>query len=553
MKRSTSPRSLRAAWPAAAGLLLAGCPNAGLAPPLPGDGAFTPAPAAPAASALAASAAPGAAASAPAGAGVPASPGPAAPSAAPAAGPLPGGGARVILQGMVYNEQGAAVEGASVALRSLDAARPFSATVTTRAGSWVANGVPEGVQIEAVVSKAGWTRRTRVVALQAGSATRNVLNFGAAPGASGPDDTAGAAYFVSDYPELASAVPDAASVRAERLSYTLRFSEALDADSRQRVDEAFALDAPPAAAGLMPEGLSALERASRVVLKKGATFRNGRARLAFSWNEAGDALTVTLDAPLRRLEDDRLAYRFQLVRPEGAGLIEDASGNVLGLTAPAVGEAYFGVRKSSLVVAATDTTAALRWQATHQRTASFEVEKDEAAPVLQAVAVTSRTRADHGNGEFYQVELTFSEPMRVYPDEKGYAASLVALDNYVFAMSEKTLDGVDLAKGTPGAFDAATQTAAAFDATFARPQAAFQLVPDADPATPAATDVFVEPSDDSPNAVNVFVPKAALPPGLKHIKVLVRKAVVDPAGNGVSEANAKPATNTADNVVLGTF
>jgi hypothetical protein len=29
--------------------------------------------------------------------------------------------------------------------------------------------------------------------------------------------------------------------------------------------------------------------------------------------------------------------------------------------------------------------------------------------------------------------------------------------------------------------------------------------------------------------------------------------VPDPAGNAVSEANAKTATNTADNVVLGTF
>jgi hypothetical protein len=454
---------------------------------------------------------------------------------------------------MVYDEKGAGVEGASVALRSLDAASSYSATVTTRGGSWVANGVPEGVQIEAVVSRPGWTRRTRVVALQAGAATRNVLNFGASANASAADDTAGAAYFVSDYPELASAAPDAATTRAEKLAYKLRFSEALDADSRQRVEDAFALDAPPVAAELMPDGLSALERASRVVFKKGSTFRDGRVRLAFAWNAAGDELGVTLDAPLRRLEDDRLAYRFQLVRSEGADLIEDASGNVLGLTAPAVGEAYFGVRKASLVVATTDITATLRWQATHQRTASFEVEKDEAGPVLKAVAVSTRTRSDHGNAEFYQIELMFSEPMRVFPDEKGYAASLLDLGNYVFAMSDKTLDGVDLSNGTPGTFDAATQTATDFDTAFARAQAAFQFAPDASPGTDAATDVFVEPSDDSPAAVNVFVPKAALPSGLKHVKVLVRKAVIDPAGNAVSEANAKAATNTADNAALGTF
>jgi hypothetical protein len=454
---------------------------------------------------------------------------------------------------MVYDEKGAAVEGVTVTLRSLDAASPYTATVTTRAGSWVANGVPEGVQIEATASRSGWTRRTRVVALQAGAATRNVLNFGATPGGPTADDPSGPAHFLSDYPEVVSAVPDASTVRGEKLAYKLRLSEPLEAEARRLVEEAFALDTAPVASDLMPDGLTALERASRVVIKKGVTFRDGRVRVAFAWNTAGDELAVTFDAPLRRLDDDRLAYRFQLVRPEGAELIEDASGNVLGLTAPAVGEAYFGVRKSSLVVAATDTTPALRWQATHQRTASFELEKDGAVPVLQAVAVSTRTRTDHGNAEFRQLELTFSEPMRVFPDEKGYAATLVDLGNYVFAMSDKALDGVDLSKGTPGTFNAATQTAAEFEAAFGRTQAAFRFAPDDAPGTRAATDVFVEPSDESPNVVNVFVPVAALPTDLKHVKVLVKKAVVDPAGNAVSEANAKSATATADNVALGTF
>ncbi|MEB3220810.1 MAG: hypothetical protein VKS61_01910 [Candidatus Sericytochromatia bacterium] len=555
MPRPSLPRSSRAAWPVAASLLLVGCPNAGLAPPLPGDGAFTPAPVVPAGTA-APGATPGASPSA-AGGQAPAGGASVPPSAsAPvtsASAPPPAAGAKTILQGGVYDEKGATVDGASVALRSLDPGSPYSVTVTTRSGNWVANGVPEGVQIEATVTLSGWTRRTRVVALQAGAATRNVLNFGSAAGAAGTDDTAGAPYFISNYPEIAAAVPDAATARAEKLAYKLRFSEPLDGDSRLRVVDAFSLDAPPVATELMPDGLTALERASRVVFKKGSTFRDGRARLDFAWNAANDELTVTLDAPLRRLDDDRVAYRFQLVRPDGADLIEDASGNVLGLTAPGVGEAYFGVRKASLVVGGTDTTAALRWQATHQRTASFEVEKDETSPVLKAVAVTTRTRSDHDNGEFYQLELTFSEPMRVYPDDKGFAASLVDLDNYVFAMSDKTLDGVDLSKGTPGTFNAATQSAADFDAAFARTQAAFQFAPDAAPATRSATDVFIEPSDDSPSAVNVFVPRAKLPTGLKHVKVLVRKAVLDPAGNAVSEANAKAATNTADNVALGTF
>jgi hypothetical protein len=548
LRRTAHP----AAWSVLA-LALAGCPNAGLAPPLPGDGAFTPAPLQPAAASVPPSATPASelpgASTSPAGVG-----GAGGITRSPSAAPSPArSGATALLQGLVFDEKGATVEGATVTARSLDTTQPYSVTATTRAGSWVVNGVPEGVQVEVTVSRAGWTRRTRVVALQAGAATRNTLNFGALPGATAPDDLAGAAHFISDQPELASASPDAGTLRGEKLSYKLRFSEPLDADNRLRVEDAFALDAAPVPSDLMPDGLTAFERASRVVIKKGASFRAGRARVAFAWNEAADELAVTFDAPLRRLEDDRVAYRFQLVRPEGAGLIEDGNGNVLGLVAPAVGDAYFGVRKGSLVVAPTDTTASLRWQSTHQRTASFEVEKDAVEPLLQAVAVTRRTLADRGNAAFYQLDLTFSEPMRVYPDEKGYAASLVKLDNYVFAMSEKALDAVDLSKGTPGTFDAATQSAATFDATYSRPQAPFRFADDADPATKDATDVFVQPSDDSPKVVSVYVPVAALPVGLKHVKVLARRAIVDPAGNGLSEANAKPATNTADNVVLGAF
>jgi hypothetical protein len=531
--------------------LVAGCPNAGLAPPLPGDGAFTPAPALQPADV----ARPSASASA-----TPALPASAAPSGGPTSLPVatatPAGravGATTLLAGTVYDDRGAAVEGARVVVRSLDAAVPFTATAATRVGSWVVNEVPVGVQLEVEATRAGWTRRNRVVALQAGTAVRNTLNFGAAPGVADAADPTGAAYFLSDHPEVVSAAPDAATVRGETLLYKLRLSEPLDAANRRRLENAFSLDTTPAPAELMPAGLSALQRASRIELKRGSAFRGGRATLGFTWNAAGDEVTVGLQAPLRRMDEERLAYRLQLVRTEGEDLIEDATGRVLGLVAPGVGEGYWAVRKGSLVTAAADTSATLRWQATHQRTATFEVERDAVAPTLAGVAVTTVTRAERGDAGYYRVQLTFSEPMRVFPDDRGYAASVVDPANYVLAFSSNKLDGVDLTRGTPLIWDTAARDAAAFATEIAAPKAAFRFAAPADPAVPRATDVFLAPSDDAAAAVDLFVPKAALPADVAHVRVLVRRAVQDPAGNGVSEARFERETALADNIREATF
>ncbi|MEB3223043.1 MAG: carboxypeptidase-like regulatory domain-containing protein, partial [Candidatus Sericytochromatia bacterium] len=214
--------------------MLTGCP----APNAPSTGSSAAPSAAPSA---ATSAAPSAAASAAPSAAASGAPASDAPSAAPsvAVSAPPPSGKTVIVSGTVRNEKGATVDGATVTVKSLNPSITYSATAQTTDGSYVVNNVPEGVNVEVVVTKDGYTTRRRVQSFQqSATGQKNLLNFGAQTGAQGED---GGAYFISDYPEIAMTTPehDAKGVDGTKLSFKVVLSEAIDEDSRDAFEKNF--------------------------------------------------------------------------------------------------------------------------------------------------------------------------------------------------------------------------------------------------------------------------------------------------------------------------
>ena len=57
---------------------------------------------------------------------------------------------------------------------------------TSADGSWVVNNVPEGVNVEVVASKQGWTSRRRVASFQASANERRMMDFGTPGSQTGP-------------------------------------------------------------------------------------------------------------------------------------------------------------------------------------------------------------------------------------------------------------------------------------------------------------------------------------------------------------------------------
>ena len=132
----------------------------------------------------------------------------------------------------------------------MNAAAKYEATATSSAGSWVVNNVPEGVNVEVVATKAGWTTRKRVGSFQAASSERNTVNFGAP----GNQADAGAAFFISDLPEVEATEP---ATKAEdqdpaMLTYKMKLSEPLSETGRKRFEDAIRVFPANAAASSAP-------------------------------------------------------------------------------------------------------------------------------------------------------------------------------------------------------------------------------------------------------------------------------------------------------------
>jgi hypothetical protein len=490
-------------------LLLAGCPNAGTQPPV------TPTASAPTAGASdqpggvpsgSATTSPDAGAS-----GVPTSP-----SAQPAS------TGTATLRGKVYDEQGGLVTGASLRVRSLKAGAAFDSTVEATGGSYVVNGVPTGVQLEITASKPNWTKRTRVESLPPSEQTNqaNIVNFG---GTATNEDAEGVAYFVSDYPEVVSASAAQDGLKANSgLTYTVVFSEPLDATNRNRAEESFFIT-------------TSTPDITQVTINRSSSFLDDQVQTQISWDAEGRVMTFAFAAPLYASQDDDKTYTCRFVRGDGGSLIEDAGGHVLGFTAPPSGGGeYQDAFKLSTLTVSNETTAAGRWGATHTNKATFEMAEDEVSPVLTSVKAGDVTVDGVAMKRFY---LTFSEPMQVYPSI--FSSTLTPLSNYVFALSDKDeLGGTDLDSGTPTTVSDAATGESAMDTE--------------KPFVFSHASADAKPSTTDPKVVWVTVPKSLVPSDARSFKVMARD-LQDPAGNVVSETNKKADDLTADNIKSGSL
>jgi hypothetical protein len=165
-------------------------------------------------------------------------------STAPTASAPPPSTKTTIVSGTVYDETAATVDGAVVKVTSLDQSVPYSASTTTNQGSWVVNSVPEGANVEIVVTKDGWTSRRRVGSFQTNANQKNTVDFGGTGATTGSGtDTSGIAYFISKYPEITAVDPgyDANNVDNSTISYKLTLSEPLDSTNQNRFAAAIRL------------------------------------------------------------------------------------------------------------------------------------------------------------------------------------------------------------------------------------------------------------------------------------------------------------------------
>ncbi|MEB3328246.1 MAG: carboxypeptidase-like regulatory domain-containing protein [Candidatus Sericytochromatia bacterium] len=568
---------------------LTGCPGVAPTGTSPTGAPSAPASAAVQPSAVAASATPAAA------------PGDAAPSAAPSAviSAPPATGKVIVLSGMVYDEAGAAVEGATVTVTSLDAAVPYGATVKTTAGSYVVNDVPEGANVEVVVTKPGWTTRRRVGSFQQrATGEKNTMDFGytgvrqpllgytlhqvqAEPL---PD---GAAYFISDYPEIAATTPehDARGLDPSKLAIKVTLSEPLDADSRDAFDDAFHVVPANAQAATLHDDVAGRETTANDGLDDGASgdriasftytlnagdtfLGSSRNRVRATWNAEGTEVTYTFEGGNLQTDDSEPAA-YQAMLFAGAEKIEDADGHQLGTNSagafqwPAAGQPLYNVFKDTelaltpygnvfyrLAAVAADP----RWGETHQTAVAFEFNEDETDPRLTDVSFIE----DDNDA---RLALTFSEPLAAYAGS-GRATinpALYELANYSFMVGARAgdLDGEQLDGGIT--VIAAKDLDAGLPTFTAEQEFGFKaLTSIGDHAGPRLNDVAtntlhgvgkdleaaseatvaIEVDPELPNTVNIWIRNGrSMFDGFRSIKARV-EGVTDPAGNAIRRTDA---------------
>jgi hypothetical protein len=229
---------------------------------------------------------------------------------------------------------------------------------------------------------------------------------------------------------------------------------------------------------------------------------------------------------------DEQKYTLTFSRGTSDEQIEDATGKRLGFLNTAPDSLYSEAFKLSTPTSPASGSAEDLWKATHTGTASFDVPEDDTKPTLVSVSGSPISN----DGDKFRFSLTFSEPMKVYPDADGFDASALEKGNYRFALSEDDVKGVDMD---------ATLGAQVTDAPSAEAALAAESVFQFDPA-----DMTVAFSNSDPKVIHVTVPRSHVPAAAKAFKVSV-EGVKDPAGNLVATGNEVASDQTADNIKMG--
>jgi hypothetical protein len=298
----------------------------------------------------------------------------------------PASGKVTIVSGNVYDEASATVDGAVVKVTSLDASVPYTASTTTSAGSYVVNNVPEGANVEIVVSKDGWTSRRRVGSFQTNANQKNEVNFGGTGTLANGGTDPGQAYFISKYPEITAVEPayDASNVDWKAVSYKLTLSESLDDVNRRRFEDAIRLI--PANSYAAPENDSPTTTIGDMANAKPYTV--GSDLYYFNLKDqkikAGSAIADNINA--NRPVDPNPTTYFNLANTKNHPTAALNSGAANTLDVPW----DYSIKKGTLFLDDSTTRATVTWNADNtQATLTF------AAPLI----------ADRTNNAKYQVAL----------------------------------------------------------------------------------------------------------------------------------------------------
>jgi hypothetical protein len=479
----------------------------------------------------------------------------------------------VVLSGTVYDEAGATVNGATVAVKSLDASNPYTANVTTAEGSYVVNNVPEGVNVEISVTKNGFTTRKRVGVFQAAASQKNELNFGSALNST---TDSGSAYFISKYPEVTATEPayNASGVDNSKLVYKLKLSEGLDDTNRRRFEDAIRVlpavsKAAPGQAptpvdltdlnntttDYNPEAIGATAALWPYVIKKGTLFLNdSTTRATVDWNADFSEATLTFNAPLIADRTDTTKYEVVLVA--GADKIVDKDNNQLGTDKSNSLSAYPGagyiIRNAfvpnNLTISGTPANAGERWAATHKTASIFSVNQDLQEPTLTAVTYTKNLGSDS------RFELTFNEPIAAFNGttagrlDSSITSSSV-LDAITFGATDRSggLKNLNLRGGSNASLTYDPRSSTLFGASSGDIEKEFKLDKNAFAAggrsslTAGADNgkMYVEVDPRNPKTLFIYVFNKANIFDTKITDLKVRaEGVGDPAGNTIKSAAA---------------
>ncbi len=155
--------------------------------------------------------------------------------------------------GMVFDEEGGIVDGATVRLRSLETEPDYKyeATTTAAGGAWEFRDAPIDIRVEIQASLPGWTSR-RVINAPPPTPTRDIeVSFGQ-PDEVNPALAGEAGIFLSNYPEIESVEPASGNFEVDpddtivavdpsNVTLNLKFSEPFDQETRQRIAQAVRL------------------------------------------------------------------------------------------------------------------------------------------------------------------------------------------------------------------------------------------------------------------------------------------------------------------------
>ncbi len=500
---------------------------------------------------------------------------PPAPPSTPSPSPIGYTGRQVVVSGYVYDHQGATVDDATVVARSLDAAAPYYREVSTDGGSFVLNGVPEGVNVEVVAQRTGWTTRRRVATFQGQASDRHEVNFGAPRG----DRRDGAAHFLAPFPEIVRTEPadGAENVETGAGTYRLHLSEPLGAEDQRRFEAAFRiLPANDVANGgvagsttdladledddfPLAKAIDGVAGVAPYAVRKGSIFRDDPdTRATFTWSASGQAVTFHFGGPLLVASDDETVYQLALVSGGEDQRIRDTDGEQLGtdhtgkLTRyPARGDLLLSVFVADHLAlrdidGLADGSDEAAWAATHLNVVRFSTWRDVDAPELLGVVAGPQ-------GDDTRIELRFAEPLAAYDGSTGgFVHPRLGDDgddlaNYTFAVSTKAakVEDVTLDGDRPTIVDPRTMpTLAASDLRNTELRfATAAFVPNRTGAAAGSVMIEVDPFDPRRVILLVLDRPDFFDPALSHLKVRAR--IGDPAGNTVSERQADDRTPIA--------